>query len=480
MHQNPLLMIHFDNTYATLPDRFFHRQHPTRVSSPALIRVNDSLAKELNIDPAWLRSPKGVAMLAGNVVPEGAEPIATVYAAHQFGSWNPQLGDGRALLLGEVLSKSGQRFDIQLKGSGPTPYSRGGDGLAPLGPVLREYVVSEAMHALGVPTSRSLAAVTTGEQVFRETVMPGAVLTRVARSHIRIGTFQYFAARGDTDALVALADHVLARHYPGALDDAERYRRLLREVIANTARLVSSWQQIGFIHGVMNTDNMLVSGETIDYGPCAFLDVYHPTTVFSSIDTAGRYAYQNQPDIAYWNLTNFAQCLLPLLDQNKETALEIAQTELSQFPSEFYNHHREGMAKKIGFETPSEETDAWIRDLFALMAEERQDFTLTYTRLSNSLKAGTLTDLPTTFAPWFSSWLAAGPGLALMQQKNPIIIPRNHQVEASIQAALKGNFDPFHKLTDALTTPFDLSLVNSSYAEPPTEDEVVQRTFCGT
>ena len=473
-------MIHFDNTYATLPDRFYHRQHPAVVSSPELIRVNDSLAKELNIDPAWLRTPEGIALLAGNVVPEGAEPIATVYAAHQFGNWNPQLGDGRALLLGEVLSNSGQRFDIQLKGSGPTPYSRGGDGLAPLGPVLREYVVSEAMHALGVPTSRSLAAVTTGEQVFRETAMPGAVLTRVARSHIRIGTFQYFSARGDTDALVALADHVLARHYPNALDDAEPYRRLLRDVIANTAKLVSSWQQIGFIHGVMNTDNMLVSGETVDYGPCAFLDVYHPNTVFSSIDTAGRYAYQNQPDIAYWNLANFAQCLLPLLDQNTETAIEIAKTELNQFPSEFDNHHREGMAKKIGFEIPSEATDARIRDLLALMVDEQQDFTLTFTRLSSSLKAGTLTDLPKPFEPWFSSWLAAGPGLALMQQKNPIVIPRNHQVEASIQAALQGNFEPFHSLIDVVTTPFDPSLENSSYAEPPTEDEVVQRTFCGT
>ena len=477
------MKIQFDNTYSKLPERFYHRQPPTVVPTPGLIRVNDALAKELNISADWLKSAEGVAMAAGNAVPEGADPIATVYAAHQFGNWNPQLGDGRALLLGELVSRSGQRFDVQLKGSGPTPYSRGGDGLAPLGPVIREYVVSEAMYALGVPTSRSLAAVTTGEQVYRETVMPGAVLTRVASSHIRIGTFQFFAARGDTEALTLLADHVLARHYADLdLGDEpqDRYRALLAGMIKKTAHLVSHWQQIGFIHGVMNTDNMLVCGETVDYGPCAFMDVYHPQTVFSSIDTGGRYAYQNQPDIAYWNLANFAQCLIPLLADNEDAAMEIAKAELDRFPGIFYDHHRQGMAEKVGFSVADDQTDGFARDLLTIMAEAKLDYTLTFTQLANSLEAKALSELPAELNDWFENWLAASPDLELMKRENPVVIPRNHQIEAAIQAALTNDFEPFHRLVDALATPFDPALVDSVFAQPPNEDEIVQRTFCGT
>ena len=472
--------IRFDNTYAKLPERFYHAQPPLSVRAPGLIRVNHGLAEQLGISAEWLESEEGIKVLAGNSVPEGAEPIATVYAAHQFGNWNPQLGDGRALLLGEVLSTTGERFDVQLKGSGPTPYSRGGDGLAPLGPVLREYIVSEAMHALGVPTSRSLAAVTTGERAIRETVQPGAVLTRVASSHIRIGTFQFFAARRDTEALIALADHVMDRHYPEARESSEPYRALLGAIIEKTAVLVSHWQQLGFIHGVMNTDNMLVCGETVDYGPCAFMDVYHPEQVFSSIDAGGRYAYQNQPDIAYWNLANFAQCLLPLLDENEAAAIEMAKAELEKFSGVFYDHHRHGMARKLGLKSASEESDELVRDLLSLMANEQQDYTLTFSRLGSSLAAGQLTSLPATFADWFAQWQSSNPDVQVMQAANPVIIPRNHQVEAVIQAALEDDFEPFHLLVDALKNPYLAELVDSPYTQPPEAHEVVQNTFCGT
>ncbi|MDA9285534.1 YdiU family protein, partial [Pseudomonadales bacterium] len=315
--------IPFDNSYAQLPDRFFTRQNPTPVVKPGRIRVNHGLAEQLGIDVDWLTSTAGLEVLAGNAIPAGAEPIATVYAGHQFGSWNPQLGDGRAVLLGEVVDTQGARFDIQLKGSGPTAYSRGGDGRAPLGPVLREYIVSEAMFALGVPTSRSLAAVTTGEPVFRETALPGGVLTRVASSHIRIGTFEFFAVRKDIEALRILADHVINRHYPAAAQAENPYLVLLESVISRIATLVSQWQQVGFIHGVLNTDNMLLSGETVDYGPCAFMDSFDPTKVYSAIDRGSRYAYQKQPEIAHWNLMVLAQSLLPLIDADQAQAVTL-------------------------------------------------------------------------------------------------------------------------------------------------------------
>jgi uncharacterized protein YdiU (UPF0061 family) len=341
----------FDNSYARLPDRFFARVAPTPVAAPRLIRLNVPLAIELGLEPAWLESDAGVQSLAGNRVPEGAEPIATAYAGHQFGSFVPQLGDGRAILLGEVIDREGTRRDVQLKGPGRTPFSRGGDGRAAIGPVLREYIVSEAMAALGIPTTRSLAAVTTGQPVARETMLPGAVLTRVATSHIRVGTFQFFAARGDTDAIRLLADHVIARHYPAAADAAKPYRALLDAVIHAQAELIVQWLTVGFIHGVMNTDNMSVAGETIDYGPCAFLDEYDPGAVFSSIDRGGRYAYGRQPGIGLWNLTRLAECLLPLLDEADDVAVAEATEALDSYSPAVDTAYRRGFRRKIGLGT---------------------------------------------------------------------------------------------------------------------------------
>ena len=333
----------FDNSYARLPDRFFARLRPTPVAAPHLVRLNKKLAWHLELDPGKLAAPDGVEILAGNRVPNGSEPLAMAYAGHQFGGFVPQLGDGRAILLGEVIDRDGVRRDIQLKGSGPTPFSRLGDGRAALGPVLREYIVSEAMAALGIPTTRALAAVATGEPVWREMPLPGAVLTRVASSHIRVGTFQFFAAQGDVDAIRRLADHVIARHYPEAVDAANRYRTLLDLVISRQATLIARWMLVGFIHGVMNTDNMSIAGETIDYGPCAFMDVYHPRTVYSSIDNMGRYAYGNQPRVAQWNLTHLAETLLPLLAEDKDGAVKEAQEAIDAFPSVFERAYAAGL-----------------------------------------------------------------------------------------------------------------------------------------
>src|ERR1700674_2372934 len=342
----------FQNTYAALPAGFFARVAPTPVASPRLIKLNRPLAVHLGLDPDRLSSPEGTEILAGKRLPDGADPIAMAYAGHQFGHFVPQLGDGRAILLGEVIDKDGVRRDIQLKGSGPTPFSRRGDGRAALGPVLREYVVSEAMAALGIPTTRALAAVTTGEPVWRETSLPGAVLTRVASSHIRVGTFQFFAARGDLDAIRRLADYVIARHYPEAVDAANRYRTLLDLVISRQAALIAKWLLVGFIHGVMNTDNMSIAGESIDYGPCAFMDVYHPGTVYSSIDNMGRYAYGNQPRIAQWNLARLAETLLPLLAEDKDTAVKEAQQAIDAFATGFETAYAAGLSRKLGLFQP--------------------------------------------------------------------------------------------------------------------------------
>src|SRR5271163_1743769 len=337
----------FDNTYARLPERFYARVNPTPVATPRLVKLNLELARSLELDPHALASEQGVQILAGNRVAEGSEPLAMAYAGHQFGHFVPQLGDGRTNLLGEVVGRDGVRYDIQLKGSGPTPFSRGGDGRAALGPVLREYILSEAMAALGVPTTRALAAVTTGERVLRETALPGAVLTRVAASHLRVGTFQYFAAQGDTEGTRRLADYAIARHYPAAAQAKRPYRALLDGVIARQAKLVAQWMLIGFIHGVMNTDNTSISGETIDYGPCAFMDHYDPAQVFSSIDEQGRYAYANQPRIALWNLTRLAECLLPLLSTDQEKAIAQAQEILGAFIEKFATAYQAGLRSKI-------------------------------------------------------------------------------------------------------------------------------------
>ncbi len=472
--------IPFDNSYARLPDRFYTRLHPTPVSAPSLIKVNHGLAQRLGIEPALWETPDMIAALAGNAVPDGAEPLAQVYAGHQFGGWSPQLGDGRALLLGEIVAPDGARFDIQLKGAGPTPYSRMGDGRAPLGPVLREYIVSEAMFALGVPTTRSLAAIATGDAVYREAPEPGAVQTRVAASHVRVGTFQFFAAREDTDALQLLTDHVIARHYPDAADAQDQALALLQGVIARQAALLAKWMSLGFIHGVMNTDNMTISGETIDYGPCAFMDTYHPMTVFSSIDQGGRYAYANQPRIAQWNLACLAQALLPLLQGDEDARLTAAQEAVNGYSDLFQAAWLTEMRAKLGLDGQEEGDAELIEMLLSLMSEAGADFTLTFRGLADGLARLQFTN-PEGFDHWRATWQARGgcEGPAL-QRVNPAFIPRNHRVEAAIAAGLNGDFAPFEELVSVLSAPFDEQPKHAAFARPPDPEERVLRTFCGT
>jgi serine/tyrosine/threonine adenylyltransferase len=485
----------FQNTYAALPANFFARVAPTPVAAPRLIKLNRPLAVQLGLDPDLLSTPEGAEILAGKRLPDGADPIAMAYAGHQFGHFVPQLGDGRAILLGEVIDVDGVRRDIQLKGSGPTPFSRRGDGRAALGPVLREYIVSEAMFALGIPTTRSLAAVITGENVMRETMLPGAVLTRVAASHIRVGTFQFFAARGDTDGVRQLADHAIARHYPDAAKADRPYHALLEGVVARQADLVARWLLVGFIHGVMNTDNSSISGETIDYGPCAFLDDYNPATVFSSIDEQGRYAYANQPRIALWNLTRLAECLLPLFSDDKDKAIEQAQFILGEFAEKFTAAFGAGWRRKIGLFTTQDGDDALVQDLLDAMAKNDADFTLTFRRLSDaagdadddSVRAQ-FTD-PAAFDEWAVRWrqrIADEPQSpaerqAAMRAVNPAFIPRNHRVEAVIQAAVNNDdYAPFEELLTVLAKPFEDQPAFAAYADPPLPDQRVLQTFCGT
>jgi len=486
----------FDNTFARLPERFYARLPPTPVSAPRLIRLNDALARELGLDPAFLASPDGVSILAGNRVAEGSEPLAAAYAGHQFGHFVPQLGDGRAILLGEVVDRNGKRRDIQLKGAGPTPFSRRGDGRAALGPVLREYLVSEAMAALGVPTTRALAAVMTGDPVFRETSLPGAVLTRVASSHIRVGTFQFFAARGDTDGVRELADHVIARHYPEAADAPNRYRALLEAVIARQAHLVAQWLGIGFIHGVMNTDNMSVAGETIDYGPCAFMDTYHPATVFSSIDENGRYAFGNQPAIAQWNLARLAETLLPLLGEDEAAMMAEANAALATFAPLFNAAYVAGFRKKLGLLEERPDDLALIQDLLERMANNGADFTLTFRGLADAALDDAADGAvrarfaePAAFDEWASRWRqrlreegsSAETRHTLMRASNPLYIPRNHHVEDMIAAAIaREDFAPFERMLAVLARPYDDQPGAERYAEPPRPDEIVHQTFCGT
>ena len=486
--------IPFDNSYARLPDRFFARVQPQPVRAPRLIRLNRALAEELGLDPDRLSSPEWVEALAGNRVPEKAEPIAQAYAGHQFGGWVPQLGDGRAILLGEVVDRHGRRRDIQLKGAGRTPFSRMGDGRAPLGPVLREYIVSEAMAALGVPTTRALAAVATGEEVVREAVLPGAVLTRVAASHIRVGTFQFFAARGDAEALRRLADHAIERHYPEAADAECPYLALLEGVIARQARLIAQWMGLGFIHGVMNTDNMTVSGETIDYGPCAFMDEFHPAKVFSSIDRGGRYAFGNQPWIAQWNLAQLAQSLLPLLPGGREKAIEAAQAAIDRYPGLWLAEWIGVMRAKLGLTTAREGDQKLAEDLLRAMAEGEADFTLTFRRLAEAVEADAddgpraLFRDPAAFDVWAGEWrrrlgeeIAAPDEVrARLRAANPLYIPRNHLVEEALAAADTDDFEPFEALLEVLATPFDEQPGRARYTEPPRPEQVVRRTFCGT
>ena len=472
--------IPFDNSYARLPDRFYTRLTPQPVSAPGLIKVNHRLAYRLGLDPAALETPAMIAALAGNGVPDGAEPLAQVYAGHQFGGWSPQLGDGRAVLLGELVAPDGARFDIQLKGSGQTPYSRRGDGRAPLGPVLREYILSEAMEALGVPTTRALAAVATGDAVFREGPEPGAVLTRVASSHVRVGTFQFFAAREDTEALRLLTDHVIARHYPEAAAAEDPALALLDGVIARQAALIARWMSLGFIHGVMNTDNMTVSGETIDYGPCAFMDAYHPMTVFSSIDHGGRYAYANQQRIAQWNLACLAQSLLPLLAGDDTAQLAAAQAAVDAFPARFQAAWLTEMRAKLGLEGAEDGDADLIAKLLTLMAEAEADFTLTFRGLADGSARTQFPD-PEGYDAWNLAWQArGGSGSTTLNRINPIYIPRNHRVEAAIAAGLSGDFSPFEDLVAVLANPFDECAEHAAYALPAQPEERVFQTFCGT
>ncbi|MFO6463209.1 protein adenylyltransferase SelO [Jannaschia sp. KMU-145] len=462
-------MFAFDNSYARLPDRFHTRMAPTPVAAPSWIALNEGLAGELGLDVSALRAAPEI--FAGNRVPEGADPLAQLYAGHQFGGWSPQLGDGRAILLGEHVA-DGRRVDIQLKGSGPTPYSRKGDGRAAIGPVIREYLLSEAMHALGVPTTRALAAVRTGETVLRqEGPLPGAVLTRVAASHIRVGTFQVFAAREDTDALKRLLDYAIARHAP----DADGPVGLLQHVMDVQATLIAQWMGLGFVHGVMNTDNMTISGETIDYGPCAFMEAYHPNTVFSSIDQFGRYAWSKQPDIALWNLAQLATALLPMMGE-REAAVAEATSALEGFHDLYANAWTRVMTAKIG--TPDM---SLAMELLAIMAAGQADFTNTFRALAVAPETARdqFTD-PGAFDDWFARWQTTDPDTAAMARANPAIIPRNHQVEAAIRAAEGGDDAPFHALHAVLADPWVETEANAPYRRPATADERVTRTFCGT
>jgi uncharacterized protein YdiU (UPF0061 family) len=489
-----VFLFSFDNTYARLPQTFHRPARPAAARSPALIRFNHALAEELGLDLTGADDARLSQLLSGQVIPVGAEPLAQAYAGHQFGHFNPQLGDGRALLLGEVVDRNGQRRDIQLKGSGPTAFSRNGDGLAALGPVLREYIVSEAFAALGVPATRALAAVSTGEQVVRETMLPGAVFTRVAASHIRVGTFQFFAAQGDEDAVRTLADHVIERHYAEAREAENPYLAMLTLVAERQARLIARWLSIGFIHGVMNTDNMAVSGETIDFGPCAFLDEYDPRKVFSSIDQRGRYAYANQPGIGQWNIARLAECLLPLLDADEEKAIEAANGVLKTFGDVFQEVWLDLFKQKLGVTGEGADDRQLVSDFLELMHQGEADFTLSFRALSKvagGAAVETLTDLftppPSGLSDWITRWRARiddqrtpAERQAVMEAVNPALIPRNHRIEEAIAAAVYNDFSFFHRLVDALATPYAEDPQTVDLRLPPTPEERVTRTFCGT
>ncbi|MCQ6561259.1 protein adenylyltransferase SelO [Paenibacillus mendelii] len=483
-----------DNSYARLPQSFYASLHPAPASAPSLIVLNDALAASLGLNIQELRSNEGVAVLAGNRIPEGAEPLAQAYAGHQFGHFT-MLGDGRALLLGEQITPQGDRVDIQLKGSGRTPYSRRGDGRAALGPMLREYIISEAMHGLGIATTRSLAVVTTGDAIFREAELPGAILTRVAASHLRVGTFQYASTRDTSEDLRALADYALQRHYPdidAEVDtgtDGNRYLFLLREVIKRQAALIAKWQLVGFIHGVMNTDNMAISGETIDYGPCAFMNAYDPETVFSSIDSQGRYAYGNQPYIGAWNLARLAEALLPLLHDDEEQAVKLAEDAISEYSGLFHGHWLGGMRAKLGLFNEEESDEALIEDLLRMMKEHRADYTNTFRSLTFDQPEDTALFGTTAFTHWHEMWQARlgrqpetkASSHQLMRSSNPAVIPRNHRVEEALEAAVnQEDYSVMERLLAVLSNPYAHTSEQAEYAEPPAQSERPYRTFCGT
>ncbi len=478
-----MVNIPFDNSYAALPDAFFSRVFPSPVPAPELIALNKGLAVELGLNPAELQSPAGVAVLSGSATPVGAAPLAQAYAGHQFGGFSPQLGDGRAMLLGEVIDTAGIRQDIQLKGSGRTPYSRGGDGRAWLGPVLREYVVSEAMHAMGIPTTRALSAVTTGQDVMRETPLPGAVLCRVATSHIRVGTFQYFAARQDLESLQTLTDYTIARHYP----DADGPMGLFRAAVSAQAKLIARWMGVGFIHGVMNTDNTHVGGLTIDYGPCAFMDSYHPARLYSSIDRRGRYAYGNQPEIIVWNLAQLATSLIPLMGDDADACVGQATEVLHSFSSQYQAAWLDEFRAKLGLKLPRDGDEALIMDLLERMAAQNADFTNTFRALAGDKARDQFSD-PTAFDDWNSRWQSRLADESSTQDEqrdlirgaSPAVIPRNHRIEEMIQTAVAGDYTLLKRLNAALASPFEDVAEFEDLKRPPTVDEEVTQTFCGT
>ena len=475
-----------EHSYSTLPALFYSRVRPTPVTAPRLVVFNRPLARTLGLDDDALAGVEGANVFSGNVLPAGAMPLAQAYAGHQFGHF-AILGDGRAILLGEQRTPDRGLVDIQLKGPGPTPYSRRGDGRAALGPMLREYIISEAQHALGIPTSRSLAVVVTGEPVIRERALPGAVLTRVAASHLRVGTFEWAAAHRDHAALAALADYTAARHYPETLGSGHPRLELLRAIARRQASLIARWQTVGFIHGVMNTDNMALSGETIDYGPCAFMDAYHPATRFSSIDQQGRYAYGNQPAIAQWNIARLAEVMLPLLDSDEERAVTLAGEVVEEFAGEFDTRLRDGMRAKLGLVTDDAEDGSLVADLLTWMERQKADFTNTFCALAT---ADVRTPLwhDESFRLWHARWSARlqrqpqtiEAAQVVMRRHNPAVIPRNHRVEEALEAAERGDLGPLQQLLDALAAPFDHTRDVSAFAEPPPPSSAGYRTFCGT
>ena len=476
-----------DNSYARLPEALFTRVRPVSVKEPRLVVFNEALAFELGLDAGALRE-SGAGLFSGNTIPEGADPIAQAYAGHQFGHFT-NLGDGRAILLGEQVTPTGARFDIQLKGAGQTPYSRRGDGRAVLGPMLREYIISESMHALGIPSTRSLAVVSTGEMVMREEALNGAVLTRVAASHIRVGTFEYARAIGDPALLEALTRYTLERHYPELADADNKALALLRGVLDRQAALIARWMGVGFVHGVMNTDNMALSGETIDYGPCAFLDTYDPATVFSSIDRGGRYAYGNQPDIAHWNLARLAEALLPLIETDSEKAVSLAMGVLGEFPMRFRFHHTAVFRAKLGLFSEEEQDGELIKALLEAMKEDQADFTATFVTLTKVAQDGSSAPaFGHALSAWSVGWMArlqrqqGGPGEAasVMRRANPVVIPRNHRVEESLSAASFSDLSPLQSLLEVMARPFEETPDNEPYRTGASPGSAPYRTFCGT
>ncbi|SET16472.1 Uncharacterized conserved protein YdiU, UPF0061 family [Oceanobacillus limi] len=487
-HENRDIGWNFDNSFSTLPELLHARQDPTPVRSPKLRILNKSLANSLDLDVHALQGDEGISVLAGNKIPNSSIPISQAYAGHQFGNFT-MLGDGRAVLLGEQITSSQKRYDIQLKGSGRTPYSRGGDGRATFGPMLREYIISEAMHGLGIPTTRSLAVVTTGEAVKRETELLGAILTRVAASHLRVGTFEYAANWGTTKELQELADYAIERHFPNIEANEDRYLSFLHEVIKQQAELIAKWQLVGFIHGVMNTDNMTISGETIDYGPCAFMDTYDPATVFSSIDREGRYAYGNQPAIGQWNLARFAETLVPLIHENQDRAIELAKEELSTYARLFQTYWLDGMRSKLGLFHKEENDEALVKDLLMLMKKYQADYTNTFRGLTFDKDEAPELYASSEFQAWRKQWhdrlekqsKSKTEVQELMRKNNPAVIPRNHRVEEALDAAVNNeDLDRMEKLLEVLKDPYSYTSDQEIYAQLPEPSDRVYQTFCGT